>query len=187
MKSKNIYSLPFKEDTVFLAISDPRAHYSHWKYAIDFSIDFNIPILAVSDGEVVDVKDDSTEGGDDIKYADIKYANYITIKHTHDEYSQYSHLAHKSSLVKIGDKVKKGHPIAKGIDMIGCTTTPHLHLMVCINADNKVGYESLEIQIDKKINIIRNGKEHIKGLTKPKFKRLKELQEKYYHPKPSST
>ena len=184
MKSKNIYSLPFKEDTIFLAVSDPRAHFAHGKHAIDFAIDFNVQILAILDGEVIDVKDDSNEGGSDEKYAtDIKYLNYITIKHANNEYSQYGHIEHKSSLVKKGSKVKKGDPIAKGIGMIGSTTTPHVHLLVCIDSDNEAGFESLEIQFDKKINIIRNGKEHIEELAKPKFKRLRELQEKYYSPK----
>ena len=180
MKTKNIYSLPLKEDTVFLAISDPSAHYSHWKHAIDFSINFNVPILAALDGEIVDVKDDSTEGGNDEKYADIKYQNYITIKHAHNEFSQYGHIAHKSSLVKVGDKIKKSDPIAKGIGVVGYTTVPHLHMMVCANKDNKVGFESLEIQFDQKINIVRNGKEHLKELAKPKFKHLRELVEKYH-------
>ena len=182
MKSKNIYSLPLKENTIFLAISDPRDHYSHWKHAIAFSIEFNVPILAALDGEVIDVKDDSSEGRNDDKYADIKYQNYITIKHAHNELSQYAHLAHKSSLVKIGDKVKKGDPIAKGIGMVGYTTAPHLHMMVCLDTDNEVGFESLEIQFDKKINIIRSGKEHIKELAKPKYKGLRELEEKYHNP-----
>ena len=57
--------------------------------------------------------------------------------------------------------------------MVGCTTAPHIHMMVCMNKDNKVGFESLEIQFDQKINIIRNGKEHLKELAKSKFKRLK--------------
>jgi hypothetical protein len=70
---QNTYSLPLKENVIFLAISDPLAYYSNWKYAIDFSIDFNIPILASLDGEVVDVKDDSKEGGDNKKYSNIKY------------------------------------------------------------------------------------------------------------------
>ena len=106
MKSKNTYALPLKKYAIFLAISDPRAHHSHWKHAVDFSIDLNVPILASLEGEIVDVKDDSSEGGNDEKYADIKYQNFITIKHANNEFSQYGHIAHKSSLVKIGDKVK---------------------------------------------------------------------------------
>ena len=188
MKYKNIYSLPFKENTVFLAVSDPRAHFAHGKHAIDFAIDFNVPIRAILDGEVIDVKDDSNEGGPEEKYVtDMKYLNYITIKHANGEYSQYGHIEYKSSLVRVGNKVKKGQPIAKGIGMIGSTTTPHLHLLVCIDSDNEAGFESLEIQFDKKIHIIRDGKEHMKELAKPKYKRLSKLQEKYYSPKPNST
>ena len=180
MKSKNTYTLPLKNNTVFLAISSPQAHYSHWKHAVDFAIDFNVPILASLEGEIVDVKDDSKEGGNDKKYADIKYQNYITIKHANNEFSQYVHLAHKSSLVKIGDKVEKDNPISKGIGMIGYTTTPHLHLMVFVNKDNKVGFESLEIQFEKKIKIIRTSEEHNRELIKPKYRRLRELEEKYH-------
>ena len=180
MKSKNTYGLPLKKDVVFLAISDPRAHYGHWKHAIDFSIDFNLPILASLKGEVVDVKDDSREGGNDEKYADTKYQNYITIKHANNEFSQYVHLAHKSSLVKIGDKVKKGDPISKGIGMIGYTTAPHLHMMVFVNKYNKVGFESLEIKFEKKIRIIRTSEKLNRELTKPKYRKLRELEEKYH-------
>lgn len=180
MKSKNIYSLPLKEDTIYLAISDPRAHYSYWKYAIDFAIDFNVPILAAFEGKVIDVKDDANEGGDDEKYADNKYNNWITIKHANKELSQYVHLEHKSSLVKVGDKVKKGQPISNGIGMVGYSTTPHLHFMVCVDKDNEVGFESREIRFDKKLYIIKNGKEHTKELIKSKYKKLKELEEKYH-------
>ena len=181
MKSQNVYSLPLKKNTIFLAISDPRAHYSYWKQAIDFEIDFNVPIVAPLDGVIWNVKDDSNEGGDDDKYIEWKYQNLITIKHSNNEYSQFVHLAHKSSLVKIGEKVKKGDLIAKGIGMVGCTTAPHLHMMVFIVKDDKKDiYESLEIEFDKKIRIIRTVKEHSKELAKPKHKRLKELVDRYH-------
>ena len=180
MKSKNIYALPFKKNIVFLAISDPRAHYSHWKHAVDFSIDFNVPILTSLEGEIVDVKDDSKEGGNDKKYANIKYQNFITIKHANNEFSQYGHIAYKSSLVKIGDKVKKCNPIARGIGMIGYTTVPHLHMMVSVIDDNEVGFKTLEIQFEEKVKIIRTPEEHNRELSKPKYKRLRELEEKYH-------
>jgi len=181
MKTKNIYSLPLEKRTTFLAISDPRAHYSYWKHAIDFSIDFNEKIIAPLDGIVWNVKDDSDEGGDDEKYTKWKYQNLITLKHKNKEYSQFGHLAHKSALVNIGDKVKKGQPIAKGIGMIGCTTAPHLHIMVFqITNEKKDTWETLEIQFDKKVNILRVSKEWNKELAKTKYKKLKELEEKYH-------
>jgi len=180
MKTKNVYSLPLDKKSVFLAISDPRAHYSYWKHAVDFSIDFEVPIIAALDGEIWNVKDDSNEGGDDERYSDPRYQNFITIKHANNEYSQYGHLAHKSSLVKIGDSVKKGDKIAKGIGLVGFTTAPHLHMMVFVDKKNKVGWESLEINFDRKIKIIRTPGEHGKELAKPKYKKLMENEKENF-------
>jgi murein DD-endopeptidase MepM/ murein hydrolase activator NlpD len=177
MKSKHIYSLPFKKGNNFIAGSDPRAHFDHFKHAIDFRVEFNVPILAPLDGEIWNVKDDSNEGGDNEKYGQWKFQNLITIKHSEDEYSQYVHLAHKSAMVKIGDKVRKGDPIAKGIGMTGWTTAPHLHMMVFnIVKTNEDEFESLEIQFDTKLKIIRKTTDYMKELNKPENKRLKELE-----------
>jgi murein DD-endopeptidase MepM/ murein hydrolase activator NlpD len=184
MKTKNIYLLPIEDGTTFLAISDPRAHYGPCEHAIDFTVDLNVPILAIADGEVTFVKDDASEGGNDLKYAADEFNNWITIRHKNNEGSQYIHLTQNSALVKVGDKVKQGQPIAKGIGMVGCTTAPHLHLMVFVRAKNEIGYETLEIRFNKKLQVIRDGEEHCKELSKPKYKRLKELQDKYSSPTP---
>lgn len=179
MKSKNIYSPPFEKGRAFLAVSDSRAHPGNSKNAIDFIVEFDRPILAILDGEVVDLKDDATKGGDDEKYTAYKYQNYITIKHERGEFSQYVHLDHRSSLVKIGEKVKRGQPIAKSIGMIGCTTSPHLHLMVYVKKGNGLGFESIDPQFDKKINIIRTEEDIMKELSKPGFERLRKLRKQY--------
>jgi len=145
MISKNKYSLPFEKDTLTVSISDSKAHYSNWSNAVDFLLQYNVPILAAAKGKVVDIKDDSKVGGNDEKFAKIKYQNYITVKHENEEYSQYVHIAYNSSLVKEGDIVEEGQPIAKGIEMIGYTTAPHLHFMIFVSKDNKDGFKSLEI------------------------------------------
>lgn len=180
MKSKNIYQIPFKEDELFLALSDPRAHSQEYnnENAIDFIISPKTEILAALDGEVVNVKDDANEGGADEKFAVMKYQNYITIKHENGEYSQYIHVAQNSSLVKKGDKIKKGHVIAKGIGMIGYTTFPHLHFEI-FDEDEK----SLEINFEGdsfKIYGEKSFHEEIvsEGVVKPKYKLLvKECEE----------
>ena len=77
MKSKNVYSLPFKENAVFIPVS--YAHTGVMKHAIDVKVNFNVPVLAAMAGETVKVKDGSTEGGDNEKYASDKYNNYIII------------------------------------------------------------------------------------------------------------
>lgn len=61
----NIYSLPFKEekDKPINAFSDSRVHYGNLANAVDFELDSNIKILAARGGKVIEVKDDSNQGG----------------------------------------------------------------------------------------------------------------------------
>ena len=75
--TKNIYALPFKKRDLIKAVSDPRAHFAHFKHAIDFILSEGTKILAAKSGIVVVIKVDSKEGGADPKYNDIKYLNYI--------------------------------------------------------------------------------------------------------------
>jgi len=168
MKTKNVYVLPFKKDTLNLAISNPEAHFGNSNNAIDFLIKQNTKILAIGDGEVYNVKDDSKQGGNNKKFVGKKYQNYITIKHDNGEYSQYFHLASNSSLVKKRDKVKKGQFIAKGIGMIGYTSAPHLHLEV-FDEDEK----SLKINFNNLIKIYQ-GKNAALELQKLKYKQLRD-------------
>ncbi len=113
----------------FPAVSDPRAHFGVLAEAIDFLMPEGTPLLAVKAGIVWNVKVDSKEGGAGKKYRDLKYLNYLTIKHSNGEFSQYAHLKYKGSLVKIGDKVKKGQKIAFSGNT-GWSTEPHLHFHV---------------------------------------------------------
>jgi murein DD-endopeptidase MepM/ murein hydrolase activator NlpD len=158
-----------------IAISNPEAHFDEHKYSIDYLMPFNVPILAASSGKVIDVKDDSNEGGIEEKYKnnkDNKYQNYITIKHSNGEYSQYVHLGHKSALVKVGDVVKEGEPIAKGVGMTGYTSAPHLHFMVFKDTENKLGFESLKIKWKGKSLPVFSGKVVQTELQKEKYKPL---------------
>ena len=99
--SKNTYQLPCIMKDVLVIVSDPRAHFAHFKEAIDFVLPEGRKLLACADGEIVDLKQDSSEGGSDPKYNDQKYLNYITIKHSNDEYSQYLHIRKNGCVKKI--------------------------------------------------------------------------------------
>jgi murein DD-endopeptidase MepM/ murein hydrolase activator NlpD len=180
MNSEFIYSLPFKPSVVYVAVSDPEAHSGNLAHAVDFLMDFGQEILAPLDGMVWNVKDDSIEGGNNEKYADWKYQNLITLKHSDTEYSQYVHLAHKSALVKIGDQVRKGQPIAEGVGMVGYTTAPHLHMLVFkILSEKDNNFESKKIKFENKIKIIRKQKELEREFEKPINKRIMELEKQY--------
>lgn len=154
--SKNKYAIPVEKDKMFFPISNTEAHPGILRNSVDFLMRSGIKVLAAAKGEVVDVKDDATEGGDNPKYADIKYQNYITIKHDEVEYSQYVHLAPNSVRVSVGDVVNEGDVIANGIDMIGCTTAPHLHFMVLEFKDNKEGFETLPISWQTDLKVYRD-------------------------------
>lgn len=150
--SKNIYSLPCYKKDLIKAISDPRAHFAHFKYAIDFILPEGSKILASKSGTVIDIKIDSKFGGADPKYNDRKYVNYVTLKHSNGKYSQYAHLKYKGSLVKVGDKIKNRQPIALSGNT-GFSTAPHLHFQVFKLNKTKIGWETLEVRIKEKVYI----------------------------------
>jgi murein DD-endopeptidase MepM/ murein hydrolase activator NlpD len=150
MKTRNIYSLPFKKEKKLIAISHPKAHFDHFKHAIDFILPEGMPILAARGGRVVDVKVDSNKGGFNLKYNNLKYLNYITLKHDRGEYSQYCHIKHNGALVKVGQKVKPGQKIALSGNT-GFTSQPHLHFMIFKLDKTKIGWRSLEPRFKEKI------------------------------------
>lgn len=153
--TKNIYALPFSKKDFVDAMSDPLAHPKPIQHAIDFGLPEGTAIKASKAGIVVCVKVDSNEGGTAKKYQDIyKYLNQIAIKHKNNEVSDYAHLKHNSALVKLGDKVRQGQPIALSGNT-GYSTEPHLHFMVFKTAKNYLNIRSLKIRFKQKIKVIR--------------------------------
>jgi len=155
--TKNRYALPYRKGALIKAVSDPRAHFAHFQHAIDFVLPEGTEILAAEAGTVVKVKVDSHEGGANPKYNDIKYLNFLILKHANGEYSQYSHLKYEGVLVKVGDKVQKGQPIAISGNT-GFSTAPHLHFQVFKLTNNKVGWKTLEIVFEEEISVDRTEK-----------------------------
>ena len=178
ISTKNIYLLPFAEKYFVDAVADPRAHFAHFKYAIDFGLAEGTEIIASKSGIVVDVKVDSNKGGMSQKYSDLKYLNYITLRHSNGELSQYAHLKYKGALVKLGDKVKAGQPIALSGNT-GFSTEPHLHFQVFKRSKTKIGWKTLRIKFKKKLVIDRSSgptpKNHV-TLAKELKRIKKELQ-----------
>lgn len=94
------------------------------------------PVLASGDGTVVAAGGndrDNIRGGqnyfnpNDIKATPMKfYGNHVVIDHGNGEFSMFGHLQQGSVLVKQGDKVTRGQPIAK-IGSSGSSNNPHLH------------------------------------------------------------
>ena len=133
---KNQITFPFPKGKKYKIIQGYNGTFSHNeennKYAIDFSLKVNDTICSADDGIVVGVIKDYTYGGSTKIWKDNDRSNFITIYHPHSGiYTQYVHLVHQGSLVKVGDEVKKGQPIGLS-GMTGFTNISHLHFNVLI-------------------------------------------------------
>lgn len=179
--SKNKYILPFK-GIWYIEYGGLTKKTSHsWnipaqRYAYDFEIrKENLPyhddlqkcenyysyledIYAPCDGWVVDIVDkyQNTHITKDRKIicdVDDPKGNYITIKHSHGEYSTICHIEKGTFKVKIGDIIKEGDILAK-VGNSGNTQGPHIHFQVQKGTDT---INSKGIVITFK-NAYKNGK-----------------------------
>ncbi len=123
-------------------------HKNEWRYAWDFIINdehgkqfknegltvgdyycYGKPVIAPADGTIEDVIDNIEDN--EIGYVDLKHnwGNTIIIKHEDDAYSKLSHLKKGSIIIKKGEKVFEGQPLAK-CGNSGRSPYPHLHFQV---------------------------------------------------------
>lgn len=128
---KNQVSYPFPKGKEYKIIQGYNGKFTHntlySQYAIDFDLQVGDTITSVDSGYIVGVIEDYKDYGTGRKWLENDKSNYVTIYHPQSGiYTQYVHLDHKGSLVKLGDFIEKGQAI--GIcGMTGFTTTPHLH------------------------------------------------------------
>ena len=128
--AKNRYQLPIPLDRLISIDTDSSpAHWGKLENAVDLIAAEDTTVLAAAEGVVMYVKDDSDIGGPSVAFWD--YSNFISIRHEHEEYTRYDHLASRSSKVKVGEIVTAGQEIAK-VGMTGYTYLPHLHFQVFI-------------------------------------------------------
>lgn len=93
-------------------------------------------LYATGDGTVrgaVDAEPDNIRGGqnffkaESVKTSPMKfYGNYVLIDHGNGEYSLLGHVQQGSLLVKAGERVTRGQPVAK-IGSSGSSNNPHVH------------------------------------------------------------
>lgn len=126
-------SLPFSKGRTYKIVQGYDGRYSHdiddySRYAIDFGLTSGDTVCAADDGFVVGLIEEYTDGDDDEKFR--PYANLVTLYHPNSGlFTQYLHLLFKSSLVELGDSVKRGQPIALSGET-GYTSGEHLHFVV---------------------------------------------------------
>ena len=132
------YKLPFPK-AIRKKIIRPIGEYTHEnflesKYAIDFILDVDTPILAARSGKVIKTKFDSNKYGLNIKLAD--KANYVAINHGDETYAEYIHFGKDKVEVQEDQDIKTGDLLGYS-GLSGCMSRPHLHFNVFKIKDKK--------------------------------------------------
>ena len=150
-----VYALPYRPQETHVLFQGNLGSASHGmgsenEYAFDFTMPVGTPVCAARDGIVCDVRADSTLGGPDpsFKHCD----NYVMIRHADGTYGEYVHLSTGGVLVRIGERVAAGQPIALS-GQTGFTTGPYLHFSVFRVIDGR-RRESLPIRFRLKSGVV---------------------------------
>lgn len=122
------YLLPYQHGEKHKVTQGYNGDYSHQgKLALDFAMNRGTPITAARSGLVVQMKENSSQGGPSRRY--LRDANYIIIYHDDGTFAEYAHLQYNGAVVEIGERVKAGEVIAYSGNT-GWSRGPHLHFQV---------------------------------------------------------
>jgi len=91
-------------------------------------MDSGVQVLAAADGLVIALVDTAFDRNKESNLA-LGYGNYIALYHGDSTVSYYAHIRRGSAMVRLGDTVSAGEPIAL-VGSAGNSTDPHLHFEV---------------------------------------------------------
>ncbi|HWI55828.1 MAG TPA: M23 family metallopeptidase [Bacillota bacterium] len=138
------YELPYGPEEKLEVTQGYNGCFSHKganQYAIDWQMPVGSVVRATRGGLVVRTKDDSDRAGASMDFD--RFNNYVLIRHDDGTLGQYCHLQKGGVLVKPGQIVAPGEPIAHSGNT-GFSTGPHLHFCVFMT---KSGYERVSIPV----------------------------------------
>lgn len=123
-----VYELPFPMGHKAFLIQAANSKMSHSnELSLDFKMKTGSMVCAARSGIVITVKSDSDEGG--LKDEYMNKGNHVIIRHADQSIAKYWHLKANTVLVKQGDSVVTGQPIARSGNT-GYSAFPHLHFQV---------------------------------------------------------
>ena len=132
-----LYQLPYETGNAFRVTQAYGGTFSHKgsnKYAIDWKMPEGTLVCAARGGLVVKTRDDSNRGGSSMKYD--RYNNFVLIRQEDGTLAHYCHLKKGGCLVKPGQVVHAGDPIARSGNT-GFSSGPHLHFCVFKTKDGR--------------------------------------------------
>lgn len=125
------YRLPWPRGVSATCVQGNHGSFSHTgpqAYAWDFEMPTGSVVEAARAGVVRFVGQDSNVGGVNWK-EDVSQANYVVVDQGDGTSGAYLHLMFHGALVKVGDRVSQGQPIAYS-GATGFASGPHLHFQV---------------------------------------------------------
>ena len=150
--SNYTYRIPYAAKDSFTVGQGYMGSWSHeGTYAIDWSMPVGTTLYAARGGKVINLKEDSNEGGAEKSFMD--KANYVTIGHLDGSKADYLHLQQHGALVQVGDTVKVGDPIGLSGNT-GWSTEPHLHFQVFHQTDPQTAPTVPTKFLDKDGNVV---------------------------------
>ncbi|MEI2750532.1 MAG: M23 family metallopeptidase [Ferruginibacter sp.] len=156
--SSYVYALPFDSGKSFRVIQGYFSRFSHKeRAALDFNMKCGTTICAARGGIVIRVKQDGNKGGLNKKFR--KFGNNIVIQHEDGSRAGYWHLQFNGALVKVGDTVSKGEPIALS-GKTGYALLPHLHFLAWTYHNNQWQQVPTRFQTSKGIIYLRARKKY---------------------------
>ncbi len=144
-----VYELPYSTGGNFKVTQGYNGKFSHKgpnQYAIDWQMPEGTLVRAARAGVVVRVKDDSDKSGSSMDYD--RYNNFVLVRHEDGTLGHYCHLQKGGCLVKVGQPVEAGDPIAHSGNT-GFSTGAHLHFCVFKARD---GHERVSIPIKFRVS-----------------------------------
>jgi murein DD-endopeptidase MepM/ murein hydrolase activator NlpD len=148
-----VYSLPYAKGTKHRVWQGYKSVFSHSNdLAVDFKMKPGTVIHAARGGVVAGIKDEYKWGGVGRRY--VGKENAVVIRHTDSTYAHYLHIQNRGALVKLGDTVQRGQPIALS-GTTGFSAFPHLHFVVTGSPEKNVDEIPVRFYTEKGIQFLR--------------------------------
>lgn len=154
-----VYLLPYKSQRTHKLMQGYFGKFSHsGTHALDFEMPEGTTIVAAREGVVIEVKEDSNEGGLTRDYID--KGNFVLIYHEDGTFGSYYHLKRNGALVEAGQKIERGDAIGLSGNT-GWSSAPHLHFEVLLpSSDTKETVPTKFLLVNGKAEVLQEGKSY---------------------------
>lgn len=134
--SRHTFSFPLGGEGPYLCSQGFGGHFTHFYpgtyHAVDFECPVGTPVIAVGDGEIIEVQEENELSG--VHVDNLFKWNSVMLKLTSGEFVEYVHIKPHSCVVAVGDRVVTGQQICLSGN-VGFCPSPHLHIQAHLSGE----------------------------------------------------